>query len=152
MKAPKRILVATDFSDASEAALDYGIALAKALDANIVVVHVYELPIYGFAGGAMIATSEMVTAIMDGAQTACDAMCARRKDSGVAISQVVREGTSWLEVQRIADEVDADLIIVGTRARKGIAHALLGSVAEKIIRTATRPVLTVRANVEPSSA
>jgi nucleotide-binding universal stress UspA family protein len=143
MQLPKRILVATDFSDASEVALDYAIGLAKALGAKITVFHSYELPIYGFPDGALIATAEMATAIMTGAQAGLDAMCKRREGSGVELTQVVRQGMASEDVHRVAEEVGADLIVIGTHGRKGLAHALLGSVAEKIIRTATRPVLTL---------
>jgi nucleotide-binding universal stress UspA family protein len=143
MTLPKRILVATDFNETSEAALDYAITLAKELGASITLAHVYELPVYGFPSGAMVATVEMATAIMTGAQNAAAAAVEKHKESGVAITAVVREGTTWEEVHRIANEVDADLIVVGTHGRKGLAHALIGSVAERIIRTATRPVLTI---------
>ncbi len=145
MDLPKRILVATDFSDPSNAALDYAIALAKALGAKITLAHVYELPVYGFPSGAMVATAEFAAQIMTSAQEAASAACEKRKDVGVEITPVVREGSTWEEVHRIADEVSADLIVIGTHGRRGISHALLGSVAEKIVRTATRPVLTVHA-------
>ncbi len=150
MQIPKRILVATDFSDASEVALDYAIGLAKPLGAKITILHAYELPIYGFPDGALIATAEMAVTIMNGAQAGVQAMCKKREGCGVELSQVVRQGVAWEEVHRVADEVGADLIVVGTHGRKGLSHALLGSVAEKIIRTATRPVLTLHEKMEPS--
>jgi nucleotide-binding universal stress UspA family protein len=143
MDLPKRILAAVDFSDTSERALEYAIAFAKVLGAKITVAHVYELPIYGFPSGAMVATAEVATQIMTGAQTATAEICKAHAKDGVELTPVVRRGITWQEIHRIAEEVSADLIIVGTHGRTGIAHALLGSVAEKIIRTATRPVLTV---------
>lgn len=151
MELPKRILVATDFSEASDAALDYAIDLAKLLGAKVVVLHAYELPVYGFPSGALIATAEMAATIMNGAQAGVAAMCEKRKSKGVELSQVVRQGAAWEEVALVAEEVSADLIVVGTHGRKGIAHALLGSVAEKIIRTSTRPVLTIHAPKPKSS-
>jgi nucleotide-binding universal stress UspA family protein len=143
MQLPKRILVATDFSDVSEAALDYAIDLAKALGAKVTVAHLYELPVYGFPSGELIPTAQMATTIMTGAQTGLAAMCESRAGRGVELTQVVREGVAWEEVPRIAKEVGAELVVIGTHGRKGLAHALLGSVAEKIIRTATLPVLTI---------
>lgn len=143
MTLPKRILVATDFSEVSDAAFDYAVALAKELGATITLAHVYELPVYGFPSGAMLASVEIATAIMTGAQTATADACAKRSGSGVDIKPVVREGRASEDIHRIADEVNADLIVIGTHGRKGLSHALLGSVAEKIIRTATRPVLTI---------
>jgi nucleotide-binding universal stress UspA family protein len=143
MTLPKRILVATDFSETSDAALDYAIALAKELGAKVTLAHVYDLPVYGFPNGAMVASAEMATAIMTGAQEGVAAACAKRSGAGVPLDAVVRQGQAFEEVHRIAEEVGADLIVIGTHGRKGLSHALLGSVAEKIIRTATRPVLTI---------
>jgi nucleotide-binding universal stress UspA family protein len=140
----KIILVAVDFSDSSEAALAYAVELAKPLGAKLVVMHSYELPIYGFPDGALIASAEVATRIMQGAQTGLDAMVERHKKEA-QIDTVVRQGVPWEEVRAVAEEVDADMIIIGTHGRKGIARALLGSVAEKILRTSTRPVLTIHA-------
>jgi len=143
MHLPKRILVATDFSETADAALDYAVALAKELHANVIIMHAYELPIYGFPSGALVASAEMASRIMTGAQEGVAAAAEARADRGVEIAQVVRQGMPWEEVHRVADEMNADLIVIGTHGRKGLARALLGSVAEKIIRTSTRPVLTI---------
>ena len=142
---PKRILVATDFSDTSDHALDYAIELAKSLGADVTVMHAYELPVYGFPDGAMIATVEMATRLMNAAQDALGKTCEARAGRGVKLARVLRQGVAWEEIHSVAEEIGADLIVVGTRGRKGLAHALLGSVAEKVIRTATRPVLTIHA-------
>jgi len=143
MNLPKRILVATDFSESADAAFDYAVDLAKELRANVILMHAYELPIYGFPSGALVASAEMASRIMTGAQEGLDAACKARANRGVEIAQVVRQGVAWEEVHRVADEMNADLIVIGTHGRQGISRAFLGSVAEKIIRTATRPVLTI---------
>jgi nucleotide-binding universal stress UspA family protein len=143
MSLPKRILVATDFSETSDSALDYAIDFAKAVGAKITVAHVYELPIYGFPNGAMVATAEVATQIMTAAQEAMKATGAARAGSGVELTPLVRQGNTSAEVRAIAEEVGADLIIIGTHGRSGLSHALLGSVAEKIVRTSTLPVLTI---------
>jgi nucleotide-binding universal stress UspA family protein len=143
MHLPKRILVAIDFSESAETALDYAVGLAKELHANVIVMHAYELPIYGFPSGALVASAEMASRIMTGAQEGLDAACKARASSGVEISQVLRQGVAWEEVHSVADEMNADLIVIGTHGRQGLSRALLGSVAEKIIRTSTRPVLTL---------
>jgi len=143
MRQPKRILVATDFSDTANAAFDYAVDLAKLLGAKVTAVHAYELPVYGFPNGALVASVEMTTRIMTAAQEALDSACKARASRGVEIAPVVRQGITWEEVHRVAEEIDADLIVIGTHGRKGLSRALLGSVAEKIIRTATRPVLTI---------
>jgi nucleotide-binding universal stress UspA family protein len=142
--APKIILVAVDFSDSSEAALAYAVDLAKSLDARVVVMHSYELPVYGFPDGALVASVEVATRIMQGAQTGLEGMVERYKDQ-IHIDTVVRQGVPWDEVKSVAEEVDADLVVIGTHGRRGLARALLGSVAEKILRTSTKPVLTIHA-------
>jgi len=149
MSLPARILVATDFSEAASAAFDYAIDLAKALHAKITALHVYELPIYGFPSGTFVAPPELATSIMTAAEQSLSNECAARAKLDVPIVQVVRQGLPWEEVHRVADEAGAGLIVIGTHGRKGLSHALLGSVAEKIIRTATRPVLTVHAPKGP---
>ena len=145
----KTILVAVDFSDSSEAALAYAVELAKPLGAKLVVMHSYELPVYGFPDGALVASVEVATRIMQGAQTGLEAMVERYKDVA-ELSTIVRQGVPWEEVRAVAEEVDADMIVIGTHGRKGIARALLGSVAEKILRTSTRPVLAVHAHDKKS--
>ncbi|HSQ65741.1 MAG TPA: universal stress protein [Polyangiaceae bacterium] len=144
MQLPKTLLVPVDFSDTSNLALDYAVDLAKALGGKVVVMHAYELPVYGFPDGALVATVEIATRIMNGAQAGLAALLEKRKDKGVEITSVLRQGVPWDEVHSVAEEVKADMIVIGTHGRGGLARALLGSVAEKIIRTSTRPVLTIR--------
>ncbi len=144
MQLPKTLLVPVDFSDTSNLALDYAVDLAKALGAKVVVMHAYELPVYGFPDGALVATVEIATRIMNGAQAGLAALLEKRKDKGVEITSVLRQGVPWDEVHSVAEEVKADMIVIGTHGRGGLARALLGSVAEKIIRTSTRPVLSIR--------
>jgi nucleotide-binding universal stress UspA family protein len=140
----KTILVAVDFSDSSEAALAYAVELAKPLGARLVVMHSYELPVYGFPDGALVASVEVATRIMEGAQTGLEGMVERYKGEA-QLDTLVRQGVPWEEVRAVAEEVDAEMIVIGTHGRKGIARALLGSVAEKILRTSTRPVLAIHA-------
>jgi nucleotide-binding universal stress UspA family protein len=152
MPLPKTILVPVDFSDTSERALDYAVDLAKLLGATVVVMHSYELPVYGFPDGAFVATVEMATRIMNGAQAGLQAEVDKRKGSGVEMKTVLRQGIPVDEIHSVADEVKADLIVVGTHGRRGLARALLGSVAENVIRTSHRPVLAIRGGEKPAEA
>lgn len=152
MPLPKTILVPVDFTDTSERALDYAVDLAKQLGASVVVMHAYELPVYGFPDGAFVATVEMATRIMNGAQAGLQAEVDKHKAAGVEIKTVLRQGIAVDEVHSVADEVNADLIVVGTHGRRGLARALLGSVAENVIRTSTRPVLAIRGGEKPAEA
>ena len=144
MRLPKRILVATDFSDTASAAFDYAVELAKQLGAKVTAVHAYELPVYGFPNGALVASVEMTTRIMSAAQEALESACKARANRGVEITPLVRQGVTWEEVHRVAEEMDADLIVIGTHGRKGLSRALLGSVAESVVRHSPVPVLTLR--------
>jgi nucleotide-binding universal stress UspA family protein len=143
MSLPRRILVATDFSDTADRALDYALALATALGGEVILVHAYEIPVYAFPDGAFLATTEISERLAEAARTALDAAIAARAGAKVAIRGVLRTGTPWTEIEAVAKEEKADLVVVGTHGRKGIARALLGSVAEKVVRTAPCPVLSV---------
>jgi nucleotide-binding universal stress UspA family protein len=79
----------------------------------------------------------------DAARTGLERVTAKRKGGKVPVEAILREGVPWEEITKVADEVDADIIVIGTHGRKGLARALLGSVAENVVRTATRPVLTI---------
>jgi nucleotide-binding universal stress UspA family protein len=139
----RKILVATDFSPPSDAALEYAIDLASRLGASVTLLHTYEIPMYGVPDGTFVATPEMVGQIQSAGQKALDAALAKRKDRGPPLDARLREGRAWEMIHATAAEIGADLIVIGTHGRKGFARALLGSVAEKVIRTATVPVLAV---------
>ncbi len=145
MHAPKQIVVASDLTETSDSALDYAIDLAKVLGAKVTLVHAYEVPMYGFPDGVMVAPTDFATRTKDAARESAHAMCSSHQKEGVELTSVVREGAPWEQVNKVADEMAADLIVVGTHGRKGLSHALLGSVAEKIIRASKLPVLTVHA-------
>jgi nucleotide-binding universal stress UspA family protein len=140
----RRILVPTDFTETSERAIDWALGIAARFGAMITVMHAYELPIVGFPDGAIVATPEIASRIADASRGALDATVERLKSRGVTVESVLREGVAWEEVNAVADSIDADLIVIGTHGRRGLARALLGSVAENVIRTAHRPVVTIR--------
>jgi nucleotide-binding universal stress UspA family protein len=146
----RRILVATDFTATSNLALDWAIELAAPLGASVTVIHAYEIPVIGFPDGALIATSEVAARISTAARAALDSVVEQREGRGVPLTSKLREGVAWEEINAVADEMDADLIVLGTHGRRGIARALLGSVADKVIRTSHRPVTTLHGG--PSTA
>jgi nucleotide-binding universal stress UspA family protein len=139
----QRILVPTDFTDTSERAIDWAFSLAARLGSSITIMHAYEIPIVGLPDGAFAATVELATHIGDASRAGLDRVLAPRKGGKIAVDGVLREGVAWEEINKLADELDIDLIVIGTHGRKGLARALLGSVAENVVRTATRPVLTI---------
>jgi nucleotide-binding universal stress UspA family protein len=139
----RRILVPTDFTDTSEKALDWAFALAERLGSTITVMHSYEIPIVGFPDGALVATADIAARMAEASGTGLEHVVARRRGGKTTVESVLREGVAWEEINKVADEIDADVIVIGTHGRKGLARALLGSVAENVVRTATRPVLTI---------
>jgi nucleotide-binding universal stress UspA family protein len=140
----RRILVPTDFTETSEKAIEWALGLAAKLGAAVTVMHAYELPIIGFPDGAIVATPEIASHIADASRAALDATVKRLTGRGIPIESVLREGATWEEINAVAELIAADLIVIGTHGRKGLARALLGSVAENVIRTATRPVVSIR--------
>jgi nucleotide-binding universal stress UspA family protein len=143
MLAIQRILVATDFTETSDRALDFGIELARKFDATVTVVHAYQIPAMGFADGGYIAGAEVAAQLSTAGQNRLDSVVDSKKTSGVLMKAVLREGVAWEEVNDVAKEIDANLIVIGTHGRRGLARALLGSVAENVIRTSTIPVLVI---------
>jgi nucleotide-binding universal stress UspA family protein len=140
--AIQRILVAHDFSDTAQRALELALAMAEKLGASLTVVHAYEVPTYGLPEGPTM-TSEMMAQIERAARTALDGVVDRARRPGARIEGVLRHGPAWSEIDAAAKDAGADLIVIGTHGRRGLARALLGSVAEKVVRTAPCPVLTV---------
>ncbi|MGO9834757.1 MAG: universal stress protein [Polyangiaceae bacterium] len=138
----KRILVPHDFSDTAQCALDYALAFAEKFGAAITVVHSYEYPVLSFPEGPVI-TADLIRQIQDAAGAALDGVVSRAKRPGIAIDSVLRQGPVWSEILAEARDARADLIVIGTHGRRGLSRALLGSVAEKVVRTAPCPVLTV---------
>ncbi len=139
----KKIIVPIDFSDTSLHALDYALEMAKKLGASVTVMHAFELPIFGFPDGALVASAEIAGKITDAAIGGLRAAMDSRKSSGVPMESVLRQGPADEEIEALAKATGADLIVIGTHGRRGLARALLGSVAEKVVRTASCPVLTV---------
>ena len=145
----KRILVGVDFEAPSFAALDWAIDLALQVGAKVTVLHTFEIPIVGIPDGAFVASAEHVSQLMETSQRSLAAAIEARSARGEELTSLLRDGVAWEEIHRVAEEVDAQLIAIGTHGRTGVARALLGSIAEKTIRSAKRPIVVVRA--QPSA-
>ncbi len=144
----RRILVPTDFTETSEHALQWALALAQRLGASVTVMHSYEIPIIGFPDGSLIATPEIASRIADASRAALESTVERQRGRGIPLDSVLREGVAWEEINAVAESIDADLVVIGTHGRRGLTRALLGSVAENVIRTAHRPIVTIRGEHE----
>jgi universal stress protein A len=146
-----RILVPTDFSAAADAALAYARTIADAFGASIHLLHVFEDP-YSAAVYAPEVYSVLPPDFRDAALKDAETRLSER----LGTEENVRGGTTNIsiglpanEIVRCAADRDIDLIVMGTHGRSGLAHLLLGSVAERVVRTAPCAVLTVR---EPRAA
>lgn len=137
------ILVPVDFGPHSQHALEYAVGLAEQLGAAVHVITAYELPIASFPDGVYVATAEIASRLIEASQTALDKAVAPFKNGKVPVTSHLEQGDPREVVLDVCKKKPIGLIIMGTHGRKGIARALIGSVAESVIRTATVPVLTV---------
>lgn len=140
----KRILVPIDFSSTSLAALDSAVAFAKPLKAEVVLLHVVEPVFYAMSEFAAPGMSQLLEQEYrsDRAQIARLAeRCAKRQ---VKTRGLVQVGTAYQAIVDTAKKVHADMIVMATHGRTGLPHFLLGSVAERVVRLAACPVLTIR--------
>lgn len=146
MIALKSILVATDFGEPSDAALAYGRELARAFGATLHVLHVADDVYVRLGGDAYVAVlPDLQKDVEDAARQKLDELLVDNDPNPVAIKKaVVTSSATALCIVDYARENKVDLIIVGTHGRGAVAHFLVGSVAERVVRTASCPVLTVR--------
>jgi len=140
----RRILVPTDFSDPSKEALELAIAYAGRFGASLTLMHAHEMPTYVFPDAVMPVTPQVVAQIAKTAREELERLAEGVRAAGVPCDTVVSIGPNDVEICNHAEQIGADLIIMGTHGRTGLRHALLGSVAEKVVRRAPCPVLTVR--------
>jgi nucleotide-binding universal stress UspA family protein len=141
----RRILVPTDFSKFSQNALTYAVAFAEKFGADLYLLHVVQdLALFvptEVTAAAVVPPVEKLTAAAD---TALQRVVDETPLQGLTVHREVREGNPFYEIVRFATEADIDLIVMGTHGHTGLAHVLLGSVTEKVVRKAPCPVLTVR--------
>jgi len=142
----KKILVPTDFGEAAEAALGYGRELARTFGAKLVVLHVAD-NVFGRVGveGFVAPYPDMQKDIEDAARSQLARLLSDEDRQVLDATPIVRTSNSpALEIVSYARDANVDLIVMGTHGRGAMAHLLMGSVAERVVRTAPCPVLTVR--------
>ncbi|MEE9140170.1 MAG: universal stress protein [Alphaproteobacteria bacterium] len=144
MSEYRLILCPVDFSEASKRAFEAALDLAARLKAEVRVIHVYELPASVLPEGVLEAPSDLEAVIEERLQKRLDAFVGDGAAERVNVTTGVCEGVAYVEITEAAKELDADMIVIGTHGRTGLAHMLLGSVAEHVIRISDVPVLTVR--------
>lgn len=156
MFTPKQILVPTDFSPSSWHALELAATLASRYQATVDVLHVWELPMLAhpedLATGSRLPPT-LVGSLRDHAQLQLERFEASARDKGLQIRRAEAvAGNPYQTIVEAAERGNYDLIVLGTHGRTGVARALLGSVAERVVRHAPCPVLVARTKPDGSAA
>jgi nucleotide-binding universal stress UspA family protein len=140
-----KILVPIDFSDFSKSALKYAVTFAQHYHSKLILIYVMEPVIYppDFSMGQI--TLPTVNFEMDKrAKEELDKLAETEIGSLVQVQTVIKTGKPFVEIIETAKEEDADLIIISTHGHSGVEHILFGSTADKVVRKASCPVLTLR--------
>lgn len=145
MTTPRIILAPTDFSEGARHSVEYAADLAKALGARLVLVHVFHLPTASYGEEVYASVVDTIPSLKRSCEAALQAELAIVKERGVEATAALLEGTPATEIAQAARTQKADLVVIATHGRRGLARALLGSVAEKVVRIAPVPVLTLHA-------
>jgi nucleotide-binding universal stress UspA family protein len=140
----RRILYATDLSEGSEPGLQFAIRFARGLDARLTVVHVLENLEHMFVGADMAAYMPSYEGnVREMTREKLNRVVALHSDGSVPITTVLENGIPYQAINRVAAEINADLIVMNLHGKGRLERALLGSTAERVIRTATIPVLSL---------
>ncbi len=143
----REILVPTDFSPTSVHALDYAVPLARQMGGQITLLHVIDLPVLPQTVENLVIGDAMTSA----AKERLEALAREKMPPPLLAKTLVRTGSSYQEITRLAQGLKSDLIILSTHGRTGFKRALLGSTTERVVRHAPCPVLTVRCDGEVKS-
>jgi nucleotide-binding universal stress UspA family protein len=140
-----KILFALDFSENSEHAFDYAYAMAKNFGARLIILHVIQEPV-DLSGFYVphISFEKLEKEIEEGAEKMMENFCRKMIADFTDYETVIVSGIPYEEILRKAEKDQVSLIVMGTQGRKGIDHLLFGSTAERVVRNARCPVLTVR--------
>jgi universal stress protein A len=139
------ILAAVDFSPASAPVVDAAVTLAKQFDAKIRLVHAYDIPIPLVSPYEVAIPEPYLQETRRIAAEKLSALVDRVAAAGVSVDSLLTEVPAAAAIVRAVEESKADLVVIGTRGHTGLKHLLLGSVAERTVRLAPCPVLTVKA-------
>ena len=147
MAAPRFecILVATDFSIHADYAVEIASELARKLGARVHLIHAYDLPIPTVHPYAVTLPDPYIKACRDEAARRLEEVLERVRSRGIEAESHLSVVPAVEAIAEKAAELDCDLIVMGTRGHRGLAHVLLGSVAERTLRAAPCSVLTVNA-------
>jgi nucleotide-binding universal stress UspA family protein len=141
----QRILCATDFSDTAEAAWEMACELARSHGASLVLVHVFvDLPAYSLGEAPGTAVVRVWEEQRTWVQRALDERTSAAAARGLAVRSRLETGSPATAIADAAEAEGADLVVIGTHGRTGLNRLVIGSVAERVVRIAPCPVLTVK--------
>jgi nucleotide-binding universal stress UspA family protein len=145
MKPFEKILTAIDFSESSDFAFEYALTLARQFQAELTIMHVINEPVdlRGFYV-PHISFEQLEKEIEEGAEKMMEKFCQTKMGDFTRYTTAVVAGIPYEEILRKAEETGASLIVLGTHGRTGIDHLIFGSTAERVVRSAACPVLTIR--------
>lgn len=138
-----KILCPYDFSECSKHALNFAIEFATTYKAKLYLLHVFDIRVYGYGETIFdisVPTGDAIVTI----KAELEGSISDELKKELPVETIAVPGIPFYEIIKFAKENEIDLIVIGTHGRTGLAHMLLGSVAEKVVRKAPGPVLTVR--------
>jgi len=138
------ILVPVDFSEHSKEALDTALQIAHLFGSTIHLLHCYHIQTAAISPYGVVLPSSYYTDLRDSAEKRLNEWHERVFGEGVKVESILSADSPSLAINLFAEEIKADLIVMGTRGLSGLKHAMLGSVAERVVRLAPCPVLTVK--------
>jgi nucleotide-binding universal stress UspA family protein len=148
---PRRIVLATDFSDEGANAMRRGAELAKQIGAEVHVVHAFDVPLEPVTRYGIAIPTNIIPVAREAARARLDAAVAEVRATGVKVEGHLTDVPAAPAIAEIAKDVSADLVVMGTHGFTGLRHLLLGSVAERTLRLAPCAVLTMK-SAEGSAA
>jgi len=143
----KHILVPTDFEPASVGALRQATSLATSFGAKLTLLHVWEIQLYPYMDSIM--NSEIISRIEQAARDRLHASLEEVRRLVPTAQARLETGSPGPTIVEVIPKLGADLVVMGTHGRHGLAHTLLGSVAERVVRLSRVPVMTIHAPVAP---
>ncbi len=140
----KKIILATDFSDTAKDASSHALLLAKNYKAELKALHVFDISALSIPSHDYLATDVVVEGLDETIQRGKDTLIELAKSFDLEVETIFTEGDPGHEIVRVAEELNADLIVLGTHGYKGWKRFNLGSVAELVVKHAPCAVLTIR--------
>jgi universal stress protein A len=144
MSAIRRVVVAVDFSQHSRRALQLAEGLATRFGASIELIHVFEMPMPPFAPYDFPVPDDFMVEARQYMLKQLDDLKQEVAGRGLEVRAHMRDAPASMAINEFARQIEGDLIVMGTRGNSGVKHLLLGSVAERTLRLAQCPVLTVK--------